>query len=176
MSVLKRLPRLGKQEVQVLWKYLFQLHCRCPVLLILQACLGMYPGWSCSIKRLKGSWLLCMQQMCQLVTLILPQHSHICSQYPLGLESLLHGANTHQVYRSAPAAHSNSPPTNRAAGACQDWNGMSFPLPGSSVEYTGEMEGFVAGLGSTDTSLNSDYLAMLTQQSILEASGQFIWR
>jgi hypothetical protein len=104
----------------------------------------------------------------------LPQHSHICSQYPLGLESGPHGANTNQVYQSAPAALSNSLPTNRAAGACQNWNGMFFPLPGSSVEYTGEMEGFVAGLGSTDTSLNSDYLAMLVQQSMLEASGQFI--
>jgi len=103
----------------------------------------------------------------------LPHHSNICSQYPLGREFLPHGTNTSQVYRSAPAAHSNTPPTNQAAGACQNWNGMSFPLPGSSVEYMGEMEGFVAGLGSTDTSLSSDYLAMLAQQSILEASGQF---
>ncbi len=51
---------------------------------------------------------------------------------------------------------------------------MSFPLRGSSVGCTGEMEGFLASLGGTDTSLSSDYFAMLAQQSVLEASGHNI--
>jgi len=104
----------------------------------------------------------------------LPHHSHICSQYPGGLESLPHGSHSNQVYRFAPATHNNSLSFNQAAGACQNWDGMSFPILGSSMGCTGEMEGFVAGLGSTDISLSSDYLAMLAQQSILEASGQKI--
>ena len=36
------------------------------------------------------------------------------------------------------------------------------------------MEGFLASLGGTDTSLSSDYFAMLAQQSVLEASGHNI--
>ena len=44
---------------------------------------------------------------------------------------------------------------------------MSFPHPGSLVE----MEGSVADLESTDTSLSLDNLARLAHQSILEASG-----
>jgi len=100
----------------------------------------------------------------------LPHHSHVCSQYPLG-QSLPHDVNTNQVYQSAPAASSNSIATNQAASACQNWSGMSFRLPGSCAEGMGEMEGVVAGLGSIDRSLSSDGLAMLAQQSILEAYG-----
>jgi len=100
----------------------------------------------------------------------LPLHSHVCSQHSLGLECLPHGTNTNQVHQSAPPAHINGLPINQAASACPNWNGISFPLPGSSV-CTGDREGFVAGLGSTGSSLSPDHLAMLAQQSVLQASG-----
>ena len=100
----------------------------------------------------------------------LPLHRHVCSQHSLGLECLPHGTNTNQVHQSAPPAHINGLPINQAASACPNWNGISFPLPGSSV-CTGDREGFVAGLGSTGSSLSPDYLAMLAQQSVLEPSG-----
>ena len=62
----------------------------------------------------------------------------------------------------------NSFPSTQAVEACQTWIGMS--LPGSSAECSGESDGFVAGLGNTDTSLSPDHLAMLAWKSVLEAS------
>ncbi|DBA81638.1 TPA: hypothetical protein ACH3X1_007393 [Trebouxia sp. C0004] len=98
----------------------------------------------------------------------LPDHSHNCSDYPLGLQSLAHSTDTSQMYQSAPAAHMNSFPSKQAVEACQNWIGMS--LPGSSAECSGELDGFVADLGNTDTSLSLDHLAMLTVKSLHEAS------
>ena len=98
----------------------------------------------------------------------LPDHSHNCSDYPLGLQSLAHSTDTIQMYQSVPAAHMNSFPSKQAVEACQTWIGMS--LPGSSAEYSGESDGFVAGLGNTKTSLSLDHLAMLAVKSVLEAS------
>ena len=97
----------------------------------------------------------------------LPHHSHRCSHYPCGPECFLGGVGTNQVSWPAPVTHSNSLATTQAACECRNWNGMSFPLPGSLVE----MEGSVANLESTDTSLSLDNLARLAHQSILEASG-----
>ena len=102
----------------------------------------------------------------------LPHHSHKCLQYPCGLETFPGGIGTNQVYWPAPIAHNNSLATTQAACVCQNWNGVSFLLPGSlEAECTKEMEGSVADLGSTNTSLCLDNLAMLAHQSILEASG-----
>ena len=101
----------------------------------------------------------------------LPLHNHKCSQSPCGPEYFSGGIGTNQVRGTGPAAYNNSPPTTQAACASQNWNSMSFPLPGSSVECTGEMGGFVAGLGSIDTSLSLDKLELLAHQSILEAFG-----
>ena len=98
----------------------------------------------------------------------LPDHSHICSEYPLGLQSLSHSTDTNQTYQSAPAAHMNSLPSKQAAKACQNWVGMS--LAGSSAECSGELDGFVAGVGNTD--LSPDHLAMLAWNSVLAASSQ----
>ena len=97
----------------------------------------------------------------------LPHHSHRCSQYPCGPECFLGGIGTNQVSWPAPVTHSNSLATTQAACECQNWNGMFFPLPGSLVE----MEGSVADLESTETSLSLDNLARLAHQSIQEASG-----
>lgn len=101
----------------------------------------------------------------------LPHHNLAFSRYPLGLPSLPQVTNSNQMYWCLPAAHSKSLPTNQAVGACRNWNGMPFPLHGSSVECTGEMKGSVAGLGSIDTSVGSDNLASLAHQYTLEASG-----
>ena len=62
----------------------------------------------------------------------------------------------------------NSFPSKQAVEACQNWIGMS--LPGSSAACSRESDGFVAGLGNTDTSLSPDHLAMLAWKSVLEAS------
>ena len=100
----------------------------------------------------------------------LPHHGHKCSQYPCGPKIFPGGVGTNQVYWPAPVAHDNSLATTQPACVCH-WNGMSFPLPGSLEECTQEMEGSVADLGSTDTSLSLDNLALLAHQSILEAFG-----
>lgn len=101
----------------------------------------------------------------------LPHYGHKCSQYPCGSETFPGGMGRNQVYWRAPIAHNNSLATTQAACVCQYWNGMSFPLPGSFEECTQEMEGSVADVGSTDTSLSLDNLALLAHQSILEAFG-----
>ena len=98
----------------------------------------------------------------------LPDHSHNCSDYPVGLQSLAHSTDTSRMDQFVPAAHMNTLPSKQAVEACQTWIGMSFP--GSSAECSGESDGFIAGLGNTDTSLSPDHLAMLTWRSVLEAS------
>ena len=94
----------------------------------------------------------------------LPNHSHMCSQSPCGPECFPGSIGTHQVYWPAPVAHSNSLAITQAACECQNWNGMSFPLPGSHVE----MEGYVAGLDSTDTSFSLDNWASLSCQAHMD--------
>lgn len=98
----------------------------------------------------------------------LPDHSHNCSDYSLGLQTLVHSTETSQMYQPAPAAHMNSFPSKQALEACQNWVGMS--LPGSSAECSGDSDASLAGLGNTDTSLSPDQLAMLAWKSVLEAS------
>lgn len=98
----------------------------------------------------------------------LPHHSDMCSPYPCGQERF---QVAFQVYWPPPAIHNNSLQATQGACVCKNWNGMSFPIFGSSAECTGQMEGSVAGLRSTDRSLSLDNLAILAYQSILGASG-----
>ena len=165
MTFIKCFPRLGKSILQVLPKYILHLPSRCLLLLILEACLGMHVGCNFSINMLLGRQLLRSRlPVCHITVTVYTHNSR-------GLDSLPRSMDTNQVYRVAPTAYNNSLATSQAAGACQNWNGMQLPLPGSSVACTGEMEGFIS-MGRTDISLSSDYLARLPKQSTLGAFGQ----